>query len=530
MSQNQPPQTDTKVQTPAKVAAPPAGLLERYEFGLATDDLSNVGNKPALPSASAVSDATLARLTKDIEEEHRRNGKSPRYHDLVASLHRDLQTYANRLDTLIDFLTTTPGVDLGSSAKVQQLAREQSAAVRKAFDEGMRKTLAAQRSLEQNVQSVNAFFLEAGCDGEAKSVYLVNHNPVTDDLAKSLGETSIQEMPPDPALGDLHPIWDTSVDADGKPMAVTFRPMKDTNIIQHMCAAMAVGANFEGMIQMDYWAKKARDSMAVAVVNVDPSLVSKEKPWNPQETPKELRRLYTSESVDFQNVVAVANHPIVRAASKYETSPVLAYPGFALLGKIYYAEKVDGRSMTCSPINPNRDALKTQWIKGLAWPWVRNRRSELNQINVVFIDQADNRLGDDVTTHFNSACTAYANNRYPFTLRLGENWLQKLVTHHLLQNVGAPNTNEAAQEIGQSLSYKLSGFSDASSESKPFLQAWVDYESSCCKRDEAVGPDGKPMKDADGGPIYVGPLKQVHQIKVKYREGIEDFHVIVVKV
>ncbi len=387
----------------------------------------------------------------------------------------------------------------------------------------MGQTLEQQRPLEQNVHSVNSFFVEAGLDGEANSVYVINHNPVRDELSTRLGETCIQEMTPSPDLGDAHPLFGTSVMRDKDTgrlvdLPITFRKFEDKQVIQTMCAAMALGANLLGQQQMVYWAARADQSLAVAFVNVDPSLCGPD-PLDLKSLGTILRRNYTNPSETFQSIAAVANHGIVRWRLKEygEETDVVAFPAFALLGKIYHQEKADvGKSMTCSPINPEEDRMKEGWMakpptlaagrtRSVLSPWLLDSRQAFNDTNVIFIDTSDNRLGDDVLHNFNSACSAWSVNRVPFTLKLGANWLRKVITHHLLQNAGAPKDDQAAQNVGRSLNEKLALMA-SSGKAKPFLQASVDWRKSRC-----VQMNGRPC--------------QTHEVYVKYREGVEDFHI-----
>lgn len=84
-------------------------------------------------------------------------------------------------------------------------------------------------------------------------------------------------------------------------------------------------------------------------------------------------------------------------------------------------------------------------------------------------------------------------------------WLEKVITHHLLQNAGGTNSNRAAQRVGQALSAKLSRLS-GDSEAKPFLRAWVDWEKSRYNKETK---------------------QQEHTVFVGYREGVENSEITI---
>jgi len=520
---------DVRTQTQTTQGAGLAPFVGESKFSLDLGENSHGANL-VLPSEAEFTPEGFAERLAALEEVVDREGRhSDRYRNLWDDLRRDLLTHTARLDALLG-LFSQPGLDLGSSHAVQTAARDRADHLQKTFDAAMTETLAAQKELEQNVRSLNAFFQEAGCDGYANSVYVINHNPVDDAASRARKETSIQSMPRDPRLKG-HPLWDTSVDARGRAMPITFRPIDSMNVIQTMCAAMAIGANFRGKLQMGYWAERAAAAKSVAFANVDPRDLGPSDPWDPEKHPQVLRANYTDPNPSYQSIVAAANHPVVREATLYEKDAVTVYPAFVMLGKVYRHQKVDKHSsMTVAPINPTKHALDREWVLRLSHPWLRNRRDELNQINVTFIDESSNLLGDDVVIHFNTAVTAFSDRRVPFTVKLGEYWLEKVVTHHLLTSgVGAPNTPMAAQAIGQSLSVKLAAMSSAVNENKVFLRAFVKSEESTCEQEMQIDPEtGEPMM-RDGQPVYTGRWVQKHSIHVEHRCGVEDFSVVVVK-
>lgn len=526
-------QEDVAAEREKEALATLAASFDRREFPVATND--GRARKWSLPAMSALDGAQLnaryadivAETQNAVEDEQGAKRQSKFFHELVEDLLCDLQSHAIRIEAVSSFLTEQPAD--ASARTVQDALKQKCERVKSAFSEGMKATLAAQRGLEKNIYSLYGFFVEAGCDGTAESVYVINHNAVNDKYAEELGETSVQQMPVDPALGNVHPVFGTSVDRNGKPMPIVFRPLDAVGVIQNMCSAIAISAEVKGQSKLDWWAKRAQESSAVCFVNVSTDDCGP-KPWDPAKTPAVLRRNYTAPHEHFKSLVAVANHPVVRKKSDYEDYGVTAYPAFALLGKVYYMEKVADRSFACSPISPVRDALRTEWIadaeQGLSCPWIRDRRNELNGINIVFIEPVSNRLGDDVVTHFNTACSAYETNRVPYTLKLAENWLEKVITHHLLTTgLGGPPTNQEAQRVGRELNQKLGALASPINDAKPFVTASVDYQSSRTEREIAKDNEGKPILDDNGNQMFTGRTVQIHKIHVEYKDGVEDFEV-----
>jgi hypothetical protein len=401
---------------------------------------------------------------------------------------------------------------------LSEKAKNASESCHRKFFEILKSVLLLQRPLEEVIRSLHSFFEEAHSDGRARSVHLFNgtwNEASGEFLGKAAG-------------------------AAGEPNAVTLVDFKEKSVVQTMCTAFAVAENFTGN-QAVSAAIAAHKAGAVGFVNISPDRLPK-KAEGVEESLATIRTEFTGMRDYYKNLVLVANHPVVREGVVWkrdnghsETEPaVLGYPAFALLGKVHKLRwSGGGRCMTSSPIKPSEDHIPVgagSWLKGLSCPYLLDQRSQLDSVRVAFLQESDNLRGDAIVVHFNTACTAFSGlKRVPFVLTLGRIWLERVVLHHLLQCAGAANTDFEARRIGRSLNLKLGTMSSPFDETRPFVRAWVDWESSRCVREAEVDPLTKqPRIDESGKEVRTGRLTHEHEVHVQYREGVEVFKVRVV--
>ena len=477
---------------------------------------------------SAQIDKTISSLESEVDRFDSPDQPTSVFESNIAAFLDDLKGNAIRLQTLSTFLEANK--DATSHTEIQARAKKKSDEIMAVFEEAMSETLKAQRPLEENVWSLFSFFTESGCDGDSNSVYITNHHAVSDDYAKALGEPSIRDMPLDPGTKQ-HPVFGMSVDEKGQATPVTIRSMKDADVVHKMTAAVATSSDITKRADIIFWAKNLHASNSVWFTNISRQHVGSEKPDMTQFATK-LKSIYGGAEEFHKSMVAVGNRPVVRKKSRFEDEHVSSHPSFALLGKHYYMQKVDMDSaMSVSPINPVKHAIQKDWIcqedgePMLECPWLRDQRSVLSASRMVFIGVIDGRLGDEEVLSFNSASSTHADGPpKPYTLKIGDHFLQKVITHHLLMNRGGQTSDGEAQNVGRSLNAKLARLAGINN-NNIFEKAWVEWESSRCEDEIVVDGDGNPVMDANGVPEKTGKKVQVHRVHVEYKQGVEDFEV-----
>src|SRR5579883_1914475 len=214
-------------------------LLPSWPFNLASEN-----GKAKLPSVGSVSDAALDQEEERLTKHKRKHGTDGAYWKMQEEVSQALEYHLARVDALIEFLETC---DLSKRESVQKAAEAKLNGIETTFGNAMKETLKAQRLLERNVRSIGAFFMESGCEGQARSVFLINQSPTKDDMAEALGEVSLMDIAMDP-----HPLWGRATDpGDNRTeYPVTFIPIESSDFITRMCAVMGLGANIEGKLQM----------------------------------------------------------------------------------------------------------------------------------------------------------------------------------------------------------------------------------------------------------------------------------------
>ena len=480
-------------------------LLAEKDFELAQVE-TEAQQRPTLPPATGLTPTRLAQRISEIEDEIVRNGQE-KASPYIERLRMDLRLQEERLAALVALLERED-VDADQPAAVQAKAIDEADRLHEVFSASLRKTLAAQRPIEQGIQSLNAFFLEAACDGSANSVFLINHNPTPSPAALEGNETNLIEMPGDEH--GRHPLFDFSSNPDGTHRPITFESIDQMNVIQTMCGAIGLGGELAGQRHCKQWAHRGRVAKSVVFGNVSRDAVGRASKWDP-DVVRRLRRDFSEADEDYKHLVTVGNHIVVRRAlPEYEDDDVVVYPALPLLGKIYRMEKVDAdRSMTTSPVDVDRDSLATDWALGLDCPWIINHRQDLEEQSSVLVDYIGNRIGDDVNRVFSSTKTAYNGpGRSTFELTLGECWLEKLITHFLLTHRGAASTDLEARRMGKKLNALLASMAGERDPNMYFQSARVVFEES-----RVVDVNGK--------------LRQEHLVEVRFRENMDQFTVTV---
>jgi hypothetical protein len=130
---------------------------------------------------------------------------------------------------------------------------------------------------------------------------------------------------------------------------------------------------------------------------------------------------------------------------------------------------------------------------------------------------------DAINTVFSSSNTAWSGGTHAAELELGTNLARAVVAHRMLMCKGRDLTDEEAEAEGRTLN---SIFQSLSGSGQTFLKAMCDASKSKVQAQIQRKEDGTPITDAKGEPIPTGKQEMVHEISIKYREGAENFLVV----
>jgi len=478
------------------------------EFALTTQETESLPSKPVIKKFSEMSERAIKTRIQKIQEKFFLQGEDDIHTvELKKKLKQELLIFQRAIKARLEFIKKY-ALDENSSAKdiIDSLTKEIKL-YSKNFKQNMAIFFTYYTFFEQRIMSFYAFFCESMADGNADSVFFINCSPVAGSGTKLFDEEAYIDLPKISELGNLRPI-DASVDINGNKLPITLKSLEDVNILQDLPTIIVLLENFQGKKEIRRWATIAERSKSICIINVDPKYVGPDKPFDPSVDPVELREYFTDEKENFKSMVAVANAPIIRWPTKFENSSPLIFPAAPLAGKLYNNIKVDKeRCMADSVSNPQNDQLFKEYMVGLSCPSLVNCNSVLKNINIIFIDTSSNKRADSIVIHFNSMCTLYSKRKYPLTLTLCKNFLDKLITHHMKSESGVSNSYAECQRVAMELNLKLASYSSRDKNSKPFSRAYIDQSVS------------QVMNEEDGTPY------QYHEVNVDFNEVTELFKV-----
>jgi len=467
------------------------------EFTLANSQMESVPVKPEIPSSRNMCNSIIQERFNEIRVELNNNGKEHgEYKELKDDLWLNLNFYSISINALLLFLEEN---GLNSDSPINELQEKFDEEINK-LDEVITKNMKTiflhHRIMEKPLFSLFCLLYESGLDGNAPSIFHVNHHPVKNS------SSIFDDKEPDLLGIEKNPLFDSSVEGQN----ISFKPFKDSKVIQNKCDMIVPMCELNGKKDIIPWATKAFKTDTVCFVNISPNYCGAEISFDPEKTLKTMRKNFTGEEEFFKNIVGVANPPVIREATIFENQPATAYPASGLVGKIYgnILNKPDA-SMSSSTSNPVKNEI-LDWMIRPSCASVLDNRNTIDNSNIIFIDTASNRRGDDIAYYYNSMCTLYSQNKHLFTSTLCKHFLQKIIVHRMIINNGCPNTNAAAKAVGDELHHIIGKLSSVEDESKPFLNAYV--EKSYCN-------------------IKNGVPVQVHNIRVNYREAVETFEITI---
>ena len=482
-------------------------FVKDVEFVLTSQETESLTSKPVIKRFSEMSESGIKRRFRKINEKFLLNGTDDLHAiKMKKQFKQELLVYQRAIKVRLDFITGYALDENSSASLIKESLSQEIERYSKNFKGNMTIFFRYYTFFEKRLMSIYAFFCESNADGNADSVYFVNCSPVTGSGTELFNdEQAYIDLPKNPKLGNLRPV-DSSVDINGKKLPIVLKPIADINILQDLPTMIVLFEDFKGKKDIKSWAEIADRSKSVCFINVDPTYVGPTKPFDPEKDPIELRENFTDDSETFKSIVGVANPPVIRWPTQFEDSPPLIFPAAPLAGKLYSNIKVDKeRSMSSSANNPQNDQLYKDYMVSLSCPSIVNSDSVLKDMNIIFIDTSSNSRADSTVNHFNSMCTLYSKQKYPLTLTLCKNFLDKLIIHHMKNASGVSNSDREAKRVARELNLKLAEYSSRDSSSKPFQRAHVDEEVSTCKVDED------------------GTTYQYHELHVEFTQGNEKF-------
>jgi len=500
----------------------PEPFSAEYEFNGNKSRVALQSQKLTLPGIKATSNKAVKERLQTICSDLQRCGHTAYNRKLIHSLKEDLMAGLTRARALSGVLSKQNAADLANPPHVRNAFADEIRSKSLAYDKAMTSVLEQVRPQETALRSILALFELSRCEGAADHLNFSNIDPVTTETTRARGEYSFKELPEEQYVGGYVPLLQSAVSEDGTPYPITFTSLSSRYVYQTRGSAIVLGADFDGLLDFEWWANKASQGGAVVFANCDPEFMGPE-PWTPQSKAK-LQNTFFSDNPALKAAVLCGNHPNGRKKSRWEKQNVMIYPSFVYAGQLYNNEyAAQHLCFTVPPTNPMRDRLVGKWFDGLACPWLRDRAEEMADLPMPILTEISNSTLDGINVVFNCSRTAHAGGEHSCELELAVNLARAVVQHWMLMQGGKDLTKEEAEAVGRELNAIFQCLAGASH--APFLKASCDSTKSRIEQQIQRKPNGDPILGPDNQPVPTGKKVMVHEIQIEFRVGAEYFEV-----